>query len=321
MNIETLFKNHYDVIISYFDQLSNLAIVLIDKDKKILDCNNGFIKILGLREKPINCELTEFLSSHSEKLLLPDRAFNTNTYIFKGSGNVEVLLRGFIFPVDNFYLLILQQYRLTYNELITKMSILNDQIVDITRQLEKKNLQLSEALTTIKKITNTDPLTGILNRRAFQKALKREISFAKRHNLPLSLVIIDIDYFKRINDTYGHDVGDYVLKNFAKIILKSIRHEDIFARFGGEEFVILLPNTNINSAFEVCERIRQKIEKTSFKRIKEKITASFGISELIENDREVDLIKRADEALYEAKRKGRNRCEKNCLLNKNSLIN
>ncbi len=309
MNIETIFKNYHDEIISYFDQLSSLALVLIDKDKKILDCNSGFIKILGLREKPINYNLTKFLSRYSEKLLLPDSAFNMTTLIFKGIGNVEILLRGAIFPVDNLYLMIFEQYRLTYNELLTKMSKLNDQIVDITRQLEKKNLQLSEALTTIKKITNTDPLTGILNRRALEKIIKREISFARRHNLPLSFVMIDIDRFKRINDTYGHEVGDYVLKSFAKIIHKSIRHEDILARFGGEEFILLLPNTNIDSALEVCERIRQKIEKTKFKGIKEKITASFGIAELLQTDEGVDVLKRADDALYEAKRKGRNRCE------------
>lgn len=309
MNIETIFKNHPDVIISYFDQLSSLAIVLIDKDKKILDCNIGFIKILGLREKPINHPLTKFLSRYSEEVLLSDRAFNVINIVFKGAGNMEILLKGSILSFDNLYLMIFEQYRLTYNELITKMSKLNDQIVDITRQLEKKNLQLSEALTTIKRITNTDPLTGILNRRAFQKALTREISFARRHKLPLSFVIIDIDHFKRINDTYGHEVGDYVLKNFSKIIRKSIRYEDTFARFGGEEFILILPNTNIDSALEVCERIRQKIEKTKFKGIKEKITASFGITELLQTDKELDVLKRADEALYEAKRKGRNRCE------------
>lgn len=309
MNIEKIFKNHSDQIVSYFEHLSNVAIIVVDKDKKILDCNSGFTKILGLREKPINFPLTNFLSKHSKEILLPDRAYNMIKIVFKGADNMEILLKGSIFSIENLYLMIFEQYRLTYNELISKMSKLNDQIVDITRQLEKKNLQLSEALKTIKKITNTDPLTGILNRRAFHKILKREISFARRHSLPLSFVMIDIDHFKRINDTYGHEMGDRILKRFARIIIKSIRHEDIFARFGGEEFILLLPNTDINSAFSVCERIRQKIEKTKFKGIKERITASFGITELLQQDKELDVLKRADEALYEAKRKGRNRCE------------
>lgn len=309
MNIENIFKNYCDIIFSYFDQISGLVIVLIDKNKKILDCNNGFIRTLGLREKPINQSLTKFLSSYSEEKLPLDRNISEVNINFKSSTDIEIFLKGYILSVDNLYLLILEQYRITYNELIAKMSILNDQIVDITRELEKKNLLLSEALTTIKRITNTDPLTGILNRRSFQRALKREISFARRHNLPLSFVMIDIDYFKRINDSYGHETGDRVLKSLARIIRKSIRNEDIFARFGGEEFTLLLPNTSVESAVEVCERIRQKIEKTKLKGIKEKITASFGITGLLPNDREIDILKRADDALYEAKRKGRNRCE------------
>lgn len=309
MNLEKIFKDYQDIIISYLDHFSTLAIVLIDKDKKILDCNRGFVKILGLKEKPINFSLTKFLSRDSEEIFLPDSVFNMINLLFKGMGNSEILLKGLIYPLNNFYLMILDQHRLTYDELIAKMSKLNDQIVDITRQLEKKNTELSEALATIRRIMNTDPLTGISNRRAFQRALKREISFAKRHELPLSFVMIDIDYFKRINDTYGHKVGDYVLKKFAMIIESSIRQEDIFARFGGEEFILLLPNTKIDSAFEVSERIRQKIEKTQFKGIKEKITASFGITELLKTDEAMDALKRADDALYEAKKKGRNRCE------------
>lgn len=139
--------------------------------------------------------------------------------------------------------------------------------------------------------------------------LKREISFALRHKLPLSVVMIDIDFFKRINDTYGHETGDKVLKIFAKTLEKSIRHEDIVGRFGGEEFVIALPNTNIEQALNAAERIRQKIEKMKVKAINGNITASLGITELLLTDDEESILKRADDALYEAKRGGRNRCE------------
>ncbi|WP_333570594.1 GGDEF domain-containing protein [Thermodesulfobacterium commune] len=189
------------------------------------------------------------------------------------------------------------------------MSKLNDQIVDITRELEKKNLQLLNALTTVKKIMNTDPLTGVFNRRAINKIIHREISFALRHKLPLSIVMVDIDYFKKINDTYGHEMGDYVLKKIAQTIKKSIRKEDIFGRYGGEEFILILPNTDIEKAYQVAERMRQKIEKIKFKGIKEKITASFGLTELLPNDNIKSIIQRGDEALYLAKNKGRNRCE------------
>ena len=129
-----------------------------------------------------------------------------------------------------------------------------------------------------------------INRRAFDKALKREISFALRHKLPLSLVMADIDYFKKINDTYGHEVGDYVLKVYTKTLKRSLRQEDILGRFGGEEFVFLLPNTDIEKASQAAERIRHKIEKLKIKSINGSITASFGITGLLSTDNEKSLI-------------------------------
>ncbi|MCX7913448.1 MAG: sensor domain-containing diguanylate cyclase [Thermodesulfovibrionales bacterium] len=308
MDIEKIFKTRQDIISTYFDNSSSLAIILIDENKKILDCNKGFIRILGLREKPVNSSIHRFLLMNFDEILSSNSVSNMINLVFKGTGNIEILLKGSIFPLDGPFLMIFEQHRLTYNELITKMSQLNDQIVDITRQLEKKNMQLSEALKTIKKIINTDPLTGIMNRRAFAKILKREVSFARRHGLPLSVVMVDIDHFKGINDTYGHDMGDYVLKTFAKTIIGCMRQEDIFARFGGEEFVLILPSTPIESALHTSERLRQRIEKKKIRGLKARITASFGITTLLPTDTYETFLKRADDALYCAKRMGRNRC-------------
>jgi diguanylate cyclase (GGDEF)-like protein len=309
MKIPEILKKYKENINFYFSEISNTGLILINKRGKILDCNRGFLELLGLKEKPINRNINELLSNNSERILFPEDAFAKINLLFDSSGEVEVLLKGYIFPCDGLYLLIFEQHRLTYNELIEKMSKLNDQIVDITRELEKKNIQLSEALTTVKRIMNTDPLTGIFNRRAIDKMINREISFALRHKLPLSVVMIDIDHFKKINDTYGHETGDNVLKNFAKKIKKLIRNEDIFGRYGGEEFILILPNTNIDSAYKVTERIRKEIEKMKLKGIKGNITASFGLTEILPADNQDSLIKRADDALYLAKRNGRNRCE------------
>jgi len=267
--------------------------------------------LLGLDKKPLKQNIEDFISKSSEKIILTDDSFIRLNLLFKGEKNAELLLQGYISPLKEYYLMIFEQYKLTYNQLIIKMSKLNNQIVNMTRELEKKNVQLKDAIATVKKIMNTDHLTGILNRRAFDKALKREISFALRHKLPLSLVMADIDYFKKINDTYGHEVGDYVLKVYTKTLKRSLRQEDILGRFGGEEFVFLLPNTDIEKASQAAERIRHKIEKLKIKSINGSITASFGITGLLSTDNEKSFIKRADDALYEAKRNGRNRCEIN----------
>ncbi|MCS7279173.1 MAG: GGDEF domain-containing protein [Thermodesulfobacteriaceae bacterium] len=307
MTINSLFKKYPELIFNSLSVLKNLIIVLVDENYKIIDSNEGLKEILGLEEKPLNSDLRNLLIGVSKENL-GQTSLDLIELILKGKDKMEIVLKGVRVKLEDKYLLILEPYRLTYSELILKLSKLNEQLVNITRELAKKNVQLSEALKTIKKINNTDPLTGILNRRAFLKILKREISLAKRHNLPLSLVMIDIDYFKKINDTYGHETGDYVLKSITKVIKKSIRQEDLFARLGGEEFVLLLPHTNMEAAYKMSERLRQTIEKRQFKRIREKITASFGITEFSPLDNFKLFLKRADEALYEAKKRGRNCC-------------
>lgn len=309
MKISDILKHYPEIAIQYVYNLSNLGVVIIDKKGKIIDCNEGFCKILGVEKKLIGFNIKDLLSKTSQEPILSKKSLTKLNLLFIGKDNVKILLNSFIFPISGYYLLIFEQHRLTYSELITKMSKLNDEIVNMTRELEKKNAQLKEALTTIKKIMNKDYLTGILNRKGFESMLKREISFALRHKLPLSVVMIDIDYFKEINDTYGHETGDKVLKIFAKTLKKSIRQEDILGRLGGEEFVIAFPNTNIEQALSAAERIRQKIEKMKIKAINGNITASFGITELLSTDDERSILKRADDALYEAKRHGRNRCE------------
>lgn len=309
MKIKEILRQCPEFITLYLEELTNSGIVLIDKSGSILDCNNGFLEIIGLKEKPLRHDIKSFLSINSKDFMFPEDSSVKINLLFINSSEVEMLLRGHIFPLNEYYLMIFEHHRLTYNELIKKMSKLNDEIVDITRELEKKNIQLKEALNTVRRIMNTDHLTGIINRRAFEKILKREISLALRHKLPLSFVMIDIDYFKKINDTYGHEAGDHVLKTFAKKLKKLIRQEDILGRFGGEEFALLLPYTNIENAFQAVERIRQRIERVKIKGIKGNITASFGITEILPTDDDKSLVKRADDALYEAKAKGRNRCE------------
>jgi polar amino acid transport system substrate-binding protein len=141
-----------------------------------------------------------------------------------------------------------------------------------------------------------DKLTNINNR----MALDKELNKIKKG----SIIYFDIDFFKKINDKYGHDMGDYVLKEISKLVAENIRSNDIFGRWGGEEFLIILPNTPFESALKVAEKIRKVVENYNFKGIN--VTISLGVSEIIENEQIEYAIKRADEALYEAKKSGRN---------------
>lgn len=154
-----------------------------------------------------------------------------------------------------------------------------------------------------------DPLTGAKNRAAFECTMGRELSLARRQGAPLSLCVLDIDHFKRINDSYGHACGDVALRAVADCVANTIRSSDILFRYGGEEFVILLNNTALQGAFQLAERIRQALENLNsvYQGQPLKLTASIGVATLQKDDDEYTLFKRADAALYKAKEEGRNR--------------
>jgi len=157
-----------------------------------------------------------------------------------------------------------------------------------------------------------DPLTGVYNKKEILNFLEKLLANYIRYKKdPFSVMMLDIDHFKKINDTYGHLAGDFVLKEFVKIIQKIIRHSDILGRFGGEEFIILLPNTKVSGALKLAHRIKEEVEKNNFqfgnKNIK--ITTSAGITSASLSDSLESLLERVDEALYDAKKKGRNRIE------------
>ncbi|MCW8837266.1 MAG: GGDEF domain-containing protein [Thiovulaceae bacterium] len=150
-----------------------------------------------------------------------------------------------------------------------------------------------------------DPLTQIYNRHVFYEEIDIEMSSSSRHHYPLSILLIDIDFFKRVNDTYGHDMGDIILLEFASLIKSHIRKEDILCRFGGEEFVIISPFIDGIQAQEFAEKLRVAIQNFDFNPAGN-ITASIGVSTQNSNDTFKSLFKRVDEAVYISKDKGRN---------------
>ncbi len=171
-------------------------------------------------------------------------------------------------------------------------------------------VSIQEDISRLRELAMTDELTGLYNRRFFFEEAGQEFVRSKRYQLPLSLVILDVDHFKSINDQYGHDVGDFTLKRLADNIRENVRTIDIPGRLGGEEFAILLPQTDILSAATIAERIRTTIESLEFTihNVSYPITVSLGISAMLNETQNFDtLLKEADMALYDAKDNGRNR--------------
>ncbi len=173
-------------------------------------------------------------------------------------------------------------------------------ISDITerKMIEEKLVELAER----------DPLTNIYNRRKFYNFLEDEIERSKRYKRPLSLIMFDIDYFKKVNDTYGHNVGDTVLIMIADIVAANIRRIDVFGRLGGEEFGILVSDTAIEGSKALAEKVKGKIESHNFD-VAGKVTISIGVTEYKNDDTSDSFLRRVDDALYMAKDKGRNRVE------------
>ena len=189
---------------------------------------------------------------------------------------------------------------------------LRNNLVDTALTIGRLLSELEEKNRVLQELAYYDPLTGLPNRRFFFEHASLIFEEAKRYEKPLSLLVMDIDYFKKINDTYGHDVGDLVLKTFAGVLRGIVRQSDICARFGGEEFVVLLPNTNLEGARVLAERIRTAVAKNMVEHgsIVIVFTVSIGVSQYRKGMQNIDeLIKEADIALYRAKEGGRNRVE------------
>ncbi|MFI3184414.1 MAG: GGDEF domain-containing protein [Methylococcaceae bacterium] len=193
---------------------------------------------------------------------------------------------------------------------------IQQQLDDFVKKIKDMESESSDLKSKLK-IANTqalrDTLTGLPNRNAYNERLETEISRWKRYHSPLSLIIWDIDHFKRINDSYGHKAGDKVLLLIAKQLSEHSRISDFISRFGGEEFTMLLPNTDSQAALMLANNLRRTIEKTGFNAggVSVDITISCGITEFTPEDNDESAFERADQALYQAKEQGRNRC---CIL-------
>lgn len=300
------------VIPELLQELTAVIAVILDDQGNVIEANRGFRFLINLDEpvnKPLNVRglfvqpgFADFLNLHSEG----------SEPVYQGILNIgdpDSYCRSVNGSVYRFTdkLLVVGEHDIADLERLNSTVIeLNEELAQLQRDLVKANRDLKRKEKKITQMMLTDPMTGISNRRHYEDKVVEEIERHQRYNQPLSFAMGDIDLFKNVNDTYGHDVGDIVITRFAHCMRDSKRTSDFVARVGGEEFILMLPQTSIEQAHLVIDRIRKLFSDEKYDSIERNITASFGVTELKENDTPDTLVKRADQALYEAKESGRN---------------
>ncbi|MDH3354249.1 MAG: diguanylate cyclase [Chromatiales bacterium] len=265
----------------------------------------GKIAIHGNINEEISIYKKPGLSTIAKKIF--SRA--NGSFNYQLNGNTVYLNSRFI-PEFQWYLIVEQESNPSDQHILKALfinillSLLVSTIVFffIKKMVDKHQQQLE-------KMATTDKLTGVANRGLFELLLEQSIKNYRRRKSALTIIMLDIDHFKRINDQHGHLVGDQVLRHIAATIAKNVRHSDTVCRWGGEEFILLLPDCDLTQAYDLAEQIRIAIESHQINIHENSIymTASFGVSEYSETEESIALIRRADQALYQAKSMGRNR--------------
>ena len=182
----------------------------------------------------------------------------------------------------------------------------NQLLIELVNKYVNVSKELEDKIQEVELLSITDPLTKIYNRLKFNQTVTDEIDRYKRYNESFAILILDIDHFKKVNDQYGHDIGDETLVRLTELVGSMLRQSDVFARWGGEEFIALIVNSDKDNAMKLAERIRAKIEASKFNMVGH-ITISIGVSVIDSKDKLLSIVKRADNALYEAKNAGRNK--------------
>ena len=234
---------------------------------------------------------------------------STGDYHVKIANYVEQISQTEDLPTIN---TVLQELIADTRNLHMDMVRSHDDLLHARRQAEsaeQKMLELTIELGQVSELIYQDHLTGTLNRRGMDEAFKREFARSKRGQTAISVALIDIDHFKKVNDTFGHDVGDQALIHLAKVVQEILRPVDVVARYGGEEFVIILPETNLADGVSIMTRLQRDLTKRYFLHENEKllITFSAGVAQRQSDESAEAIIARADSALYRAKQAGRNR--------------
>ena len=284
------------------------GVMITDSNRNIITVNHAFSMITGYSLEEVKGKNPDILSSGKHNADFYDQLWLELTKIGQWNGEIwNKRKSGAIYPE----LLNISVVKNEKGKITNYVAIFSD--ITESKDAESK---LREANKKLEELTLIDGLTRIANRRHFDAYLKKEWELSKRTSRPISLIMIDIDFFKKYNDSYGHLEGDSCLQNVAKAIKESINRDgDLVSRYGGEEFGVILPGTDIEGARHVAEKIRKNVMDLSIAHkgsdIEKVVTVSLGVASRIpdRNSKGEEIILSADNALYKAKNKGRNRVE------------
>jgi diguanylate cyclase (GGDEF)-like protein/PAS domain S-box-containing protein len=292
-------NNAHAKICSKIVELADDGIVVIDKFRNIILTNESAQKMFGYTSAEL---LGERLNT-----LIPDRFCVQHDLMVEEFGTSTTVVKHMCERSRQIF-----GKRKDGSEFITSTSIIkigekNDAYyAAIVRDISENKRTEEELL----RLAATDPLTGAFNRREFTSLAERESMRSNRYNRPLSILMFDVDHFKRLNDTYGHAAGDKALQRFTAICCNALRNVDIFGRWGGEEFVALLPETDAEGAAIIAERLRKTVSETVLVYNDHKISfsVSIGVAQYRDGETSIEIpLGRADTAVYDAKKAGRNR--------------
>lgn len=301
------------------------SIVLLNSEGIITYANTFFCKLLQREEHDIVSEHVERFLSTTNKFIFHSNFYpqlhihghvqefilhfersdgtqiplmiNAKRTLYNGEEHVACILMSMTKRIE---------YEQEIRKMATKLKEVNDQQAEALAQLKQLNAQIEAKQQELIMITNTDKLTNIFNRRYIEHCLANSVEAAGQTEDAFSLCIMDIDFFKKVNDTYGHQIGDYVLIEIAALLKDNVGEEGIVARYGGEEFIVLLPNAAKEQAIIISNAINEAVRTHVFEHVQH-VTISIGVSTYRVGDNESTMINRADRALYYSKESGRDR--------------
>lgn len=291
-----------------------VVVAVIDREGRVLGGNKG-LNFVCNREPEEDLTGTgiadQFMQPRFDTLLL--KAGDDGGIIYEGLINMGDTdqyrsLNGTLYR-DKEGFIVLAEFDVQELEKLNETVIeMHNEMASVQRDLVRTNRKLKRNEAHIKELMRRDPLTELPNRRAFDERMAFELARTRRGGKGFSLAILDIDHFKEVNDTHGHNAGDQILQFFANLLSENMRDIDFFARIGGEEFAMIFPDTGVQQASEVAERLRGLLASSPAPVMDTPVTASFGLAEYAgEEDTVEKLFERADRAMYQSKDKGRNR--------------
>jgi len=294
--------------------LQAIVVAEITRDGKLLSANQGFERLLwrsGEADPNAADPSAVFLNPSFEQLLsvvcAPDQPLHQGILTVVDQLGSSHSLIGAVHQHGPHLLLVAEHDIAEMQRLNAQVIALNQDLSDAHRKLARVNRELQKSQQLLLQLSQTDPLTGLANRRELMERLEQALARARRYCGVFSVIMADIDFFKKVNDNYGHDVGDQVIKAVATMMAGAVRNTDLVARFGGEEIVVLVQEAALQVAAELAERLRLMASELHFDAIASGIRCSFGVAQYDAQVSVEQLLKQADLALYSSKHAGRDR--------------